>query len=283
MSESSIKLQPNKTTLAYLNNVQVMGILNITPDSFSDGGKFAHFDSALRQVELMIENGVNIIDIGGESTRPGAVDVSEKDEIVRVIPLLKAIKSRFDTCVSIDTSKAVVMSEAITYGADMINDVRALQNQGCLDVIAQSDVSVCLMHMKGMPRTMQENPQYKNIIDDILSFFVQRIKNCEQKGIKKERLILDPGFGFGKTLEHNYQMLAQFSLFKKLNLPLLAGTSRKSMLGHLLNRDVDQRLAGSLTTAIVAVQQGASIIRVHDVAETVDAIKILTAVAQYKV
>jgi len=283
MSESSIKLQPNKTTLAYLNNVQVMGILNITPDSFSDGGKFAHFDSALRQVELMIENGVNIIDIGGESTRPGAVDVSEKDEIARVIPLLKAIKSRFDTCVSIDTSKAVVMSEAITYGADMINDVRALQNQGCLDVIAQSDVSVCLMHMKGMPRTMQENPQYKNIIDDILSFFVQRIKNCEQKGIKKERLILDPGFGFGKTLEHNYQMLAQFSLFKKLNLPLLAGTSRKSMLGHLLNRDVDQRLAGSLTTAIVAVQQGASIIRVHDVAETVDAIKILTAVAQYKV
>ena len=289
MSESSLKIQPNQpsqpnqSALTQLNNVQVMGIVNVTPDSFSDGGKFAHFDSALRKVELMLENGVDIIDIGGESTRPGAIDVSEKDEIARVIPLLKAIKSRFDTCVSIDTSKATVMSEAINYGADMINDVRALQNEDCLDVIAQSNVSVCLMHMQGMPRTMQENPHYKNIINDILIFFEQRIRNCEQKGIKKERLILDPGFGFGKTLEHNYQMLAQLSLFKKLNLPLLVGTSRKSMLGQLLNRDVSQRLAGSLTTAIVAVQQGASIIRVHDVAETIDAMKILTAVAQYKV
>ena len=282
MSQSAIKIQPDQATLTHLNNVQVMGILNVTPDSFSDGGKFSHFDRAFRQVELMIENGVDIIDIGGESTRPGAIDVSEKDEIARVIPLLKAIKSRFDTCVSIDTSKATVMSEAITYGADMINDVRALQNEDCLDVIAQSNVSVCLMHMQGMPRTMQENPHYKNIINDILIFFEQRIRNCEQKGIKKERLILDPGFGFGKTLEHNYQMLAQLSLFKKLNLPLLVGTSRKSMLGQLLNRDVSQRLAGSLTTAIVAVQQGASIIRVHDVAETIDAIKILTEVAKYK-
>jgi len=287
MSDNSIKKQADQTELTHLththlNDVQVMGILNVTPDSFSDGGKFSHFDSALKQVESMVENGVDIIDIGGESTRPGAVDVSDKDEVARVIPLLKAIKSRFDTCVSIDTSKAVVMSEAITYGADMINDVRALQNEGCIDVITQSDVSVCLMHMQGMPRTMQENPQYKNIFNDIISFFVHRIECCEQKGINKERLILDPGFGFGKTVEHNYQMLAQFSMFKKLNLPLLAGTSRKSMLGHLLNRDVEQRLAGSLTTAIVAVQQGASIIRVHDVAETVDAIKILTAVAQYQ-
>jgi len=282
MSDNLIKEQADQAKLTNLNNVQVMGILNITPDSFSDGGKFVHFDSALKQVELMVENGVDIIDIGGESTRPGAVDVSEKDEVSRVIPLLKAIKSRFDTRVSIDTSKAVVMSEAITYGADMINDVCALQNEGCIDVIARSDVSVCLMHMQGMPRTMQENPQYEDIINDILNFFVQRIENCEQKGIIKERLILDPGFGFGKTLEHNYQMLAQFSLFKKLNLPLLAGTSRKSMLGNLLNREVEHRLAGSLTTAIVAVQQGASIIRVHDVAETVDAMKILSAVAQYK-
>jgi len=276
----SISLQSSQQSLTSLNQVQVMGILNVTPDSFSDGGKFSHFDTALRQVEYMIENGVNIIDIGGESTRPGAVDVNEKDELARVIPLLKAIKSRFDISVSIDTSKAVVMSEAITYGANIINDVRALQNDGCLDVIAQSDVLVCLMHMQGMPRTMQESPYYENIINDILRFFEERIKNCKQRGISKERLILDPGFGFGKTLAHNYQMLAQFSLFKKLNLPLLAGTSRKSMLGHLLNRDVDQRLAGSLASAIVAVQQGASIIRVHDVAETVDAIKVLTAVAQ---
>jgi len=285
MSENFINLQSNpsqlyQAALTHLNNVQVMGILNVTPDSFSDGGKFSQFDKALKQVELMLENGVDIIDIGGESTRPGAVDVSEKDEVARVIPLLKAIKSRFNTKVSIDTSKAVVMNEAITYGADIINDVRALQNEGCLDVIAQSDVSVCLMHMKGMPRTMQENPRYENIVDDILRFFQQRIDSCKQKGIKPERLILDPGFGFGKTLEHNYQVLAQFSLFQKLNLPLLAGTSRKSMIGDLLNRNVESRLAGSLTTAIIAVQQGASIIRVHDVAETVDAMKVLIAVAQ---
>jgi dihydropteroate synthase len=275
-------IQPNQTLLKNLENVQVMGILNVTPDSFSDGGKFSHFDNALKQVELMINNGVDIIDIGGESTRPGAIDVSIKDEITRVIPLLRAIKSRFNISVSIDTSKAEVMKEAIINDANMINDVRALQNIGCLDVIAQSNVLVCLMHMKGMPRTMQENPQYENIIDDILSFFVQRIDECEKKGIKKERIILDPGFGFGKTLKHNYQMLSQFSLFKKLDLPLLSGTSRKSMLGHLLNRDVDKRLAGSLATGIIAVQQGANIIRVHDVAETVDAIKVLKEVAQYE-
>ena len=282
MSESSIKIQSNYPALAHLNNVQVMGILNVTPDSFSDGGRFSNVVNALQQVELMIASGVDIIDIGGESTRPGAVDVSEKDEITRVIPLLKAIKSRFDVAVSIDTSKAGVMAEAITHGANMINDVRALQNKGCLDVVAQSDIQVCLMHMQGMPRTMQEKPHYKNIIEDIISFFVQRIESCEQKGIQKHRLILDPGFGFGKTLEHNYQILADFDQFKKLNLPLLVGVSRKSMLGNLLNRDVEQRLSGSLTAGMVAVQQGASIIRVHDVPETVDAIKVLTAVARYK-
>jgi dihydropteroate synthase len=281
MSQNFINTNQSKeSTLTHLKNVQIMGILNVTPDSFSDGGKFAQYDRALKQVEFMAENGVDIIDIGGESTRPGAVDVSEKDEIERVIPLLKAIKSRFDICVSIDTSKAIVMEEAITFGANMINDVRALQNTGCLDVVAKSDVAVCLMHMKGLPRTMQESPQYDNVINEIIAFFEQRIVSCNQKGIESKRIILDPGFGFGKTLEHNYQMLAQFSLLKKLNLPLLAGTSRKSMIGGLLNRDVEQRLAGSLTTAILAVQQGASIIRVHDVAETVDAVKILTAVAQ---
>jgi len=275
-------MRPIQEPLINFNQVQVMGILNITPDSFSDGGQFSNFNQALKQVELMIESGADIIDIGGESTRPGAVDVSEKDEISRVIPLLKAIKSRFDVTVSIDTSKAGVMSEAIMHGADIINDVRALQNTGCLDVVAQSDVLVCLMHMQGMPRSMQENPHYKDIINDILSFFEQRIECCEQKGIVKERLILDPGFGFGKSLEHNYQILSCFAEFNQLNLPLLAGVSRKSMLGSLLNRDVGQRLAGSLTAAIVAVQQGASIIRVHDVPETVDAIKILKTVAQYK-
>lgn len=281
MLENSMNTKQNQSMLMHLEQVQVMGILNVTPDSFSDGGKFSNFDNALKQVELMLNDGVDIIDIGGESTRPGAVDVTTEDELSRVIPLLQAIKSRFDISVSIDTSKSEVMSEAIIHGANMINDVRALQNDGCIDVVAQSEVPVCLMHMKGMPRSMQENPQYISVIDDILSFFEQRIKACEQQGISKQRLILDPGFGFGKNLEHNYQMLAKFSAFKKFDLPLLSGTSRKSMLGALLNRDVEHRLSGSLTSAIVAVQQGASIIRVHDVAETVDAMKVLKEVAQH--
>jgi dihydropteroate synthase len=261
---------------------QVMGILNVTPDSFSDGGKFATFDKALAQVEQMILDGVDIIDIGGESTRPGAVDVSEEDELARVIPLLKVIKSKFDIKVSIDTSKAEVMSQAIAHGADIINDVRALQNEGCLTVLAKSKVPICLMHMQGLPRSMQENPQYDDVIGDIKQFFIERIQVCEQAGINRERLILDPGFGFGKTLEQNYQLLAQLHQFSDLGLPLLSGTSRKSMIGNLLARNVNERLAGSLTTAIIAAQQNASIIRVHDVKETVDALKVLSITAKYQ-
>jgi len=268
--------------LMYRHRAQVMGILNVTPDSFSDGGKFASFDNALKQVEQMINDGVDIIDIGGESTRPGAVDVSEADELTRVIPLLKAIKANFTIKVSIDTSKAQVMSQAIAHGADIINDVRALQNEGCLAVLAKSDVPVCLMHMQGMPRTMQENPQYNDLIDDIKQFFNERIKACEDAGIKRERIILDPGFGFGKTLEQNYQLLAQLHQFDDLGLPLLSGTSRKSMIGNLLQRNVDERLAGSLTTAIIAAQKNASIIRVHDVKETVDALNVLSMTAKYQ-
>lgn len=261
---------------------QVMGILNVTPDSFSDGGKFATFDKALAQVEQMILDGVDIIDIGGESTRPGAVEVSEEDELARIIPLLKAIKANFDIKVSIDTSKAEVMSQAIAHGADIINDVRALQNEGCLAVLAKSDVPICLMHMQGLPRSMQDNPQYDDVIADIKQFFIDRIQVCEQAGINRERLILDPGFGFGKTLEQNYQLLAQLHQFSDLGLPLLSGTSRKSMIGNLLARKVDERLAGSLTTAIIAAQQNASIIRVHDVKETVDALKVLSITAKYQ-
>ncbi|WP_448246476.1 dihydropteroate synthase [Thalassotalea agariperforans] len=264
---------------SFIQMPKVMGILNVTPDSFSDGGKFFNTNDALTQVEQMIEQGASIIDIGGESTRPGAVEVSIHDEINRVIPLLKAIKQRFNIQVSIDTSKAQVMAEAIAYDADIINDVRALQNEGCLDVLAQSNVPVCLMHMQGLPRTMQVAPKYENLIEDIKSFFEQRIWACEQAGINKKRIILDPGFGFGKTLEQNYQLLAHLSAFDCFKLPLLSGTSRKSMIGNLLNRPVDERLAGSLTTAIVAAQQGASIIRVHDVKETVDALKVLQVLA----
>ncbi len=263
-------------------NVQVMGILNVTPDSFSDGGKFATFDNALKQVEQMISDGVDIVDIGGESTRPGAVDVSETDELARVIPLLKAIKAKFTIKVSIDTSKAEVMSQAIACGADIINDVRALQNEGCLAVLAKSDIPVCLMHMQGMPRTMQQNPHYDDVINEIKQFFIERIKVCEDAGIKRERIMLDPGFGFGKTLEQNYQLLAQLHQFSELKLPVLSGTSRKSMIGNLLQRNVDERLAGSLTTAIIAAQQNASIVRVHDVKETVDALKVLAVTARYQ-
>ncbi len=265
-----------------LSTPKVMGILNVTPDSFSDGGRFAQLDTALKQTEQMITDGADIIDIGGESTRPGALEVSLADELARVIPLLKAIKSRFEVIVSIDTSKAAVMSEALAYGADIINDVRALQNEGCLDVLAKTDVPICLMHMQGLPRTMQATTQYNHLLEDISDFFRQRIAACQQAGIKQQRLILDPGFGFGKTLEQNYQLLANFSQFKTFNLPLLSGTSRKSMIGNLLERSVEERLAGSLTTAIIAAQQGANIIRVHDVKETVDAMKVLQATKQYQ-
>jgi dihydropteroate synthase len=272
-------MNPNNT-IDY-QAIKIMGILNVTPDSFSDGGKFINATDALFQVEKMVNNGADIIDIGGESTRPGAVDVDEGDELDRVIPLLKAIKKNFTVEVSIDTSKSVVMEEAIIHGADIINDVRALQNKGCLSVVAKSDLPVCLMHMQGLPRTMQNSPKYDNLIIDIKEFFNQRIHACINAGIARERIILDPGFGFGKTVAQNYQLLNQLSQFKSLGLPILSGTSRKSMIGNLLSCDVNERLAGSLATAIIAMQQGASIIRVHDVKETTDALNILKATNNY--
>jgi len=262
-----------------ISKPQVMGILNVTPDSFSDGGHFNSINNALAQAEQMIIDGATIIDIGGESTRPGAKDVAEHDEIERVIPVLKAIKQHFDVVVSIDTSKAKVMREALEHGAGIINDVRALQNENCLATVAQFEVAICLMHMQGLPRSMQNSPHYNNLFDDIILFFEQRILACQKVGIKKEQLIIDPGFGFGKTLEQNYQLLTDMNKFMQLGLPMLAGLSRKSMIGNLLNRDVDERLAGSLTTAILAAQQGAKIIRVHDVKETVDALKVLDKVS----
>jgi len=261
--------------------IKIMGILNVTPDSFSDGGKFIHTDKALSQVEKMINDGATIIDIGGESTRPGAEEVSAPDEINRVIPLLKAIKQNFNVDVSIDTSKAIVMEEAITHGANIINDVRALQNEGCLAAVVNSNLPICLMHMQGLPRTMQHAPQYNDLIDNIKRFFNERIDACINAGIDRKRLILDPGFGFGKTLAQNYQLLNQLSTFTDLGLPILSGTSRKSMLGNLLSCKVNERLAGSITTAIIAMQQGASIIRVHDVKETVDALSVLKATHNY--
>lgn len=279
IKENAVRNQLNcPNSVLDLATPQVMGILNVTPDSFSDGGKFANFEPALAQVQRMITDGATIIDIGGESTRPGAAEVSEADELARVIPVLEAIKERFNVLVSIDTSKAKVMSAAIAAGADIINDVRALQNDGCLAAVANSNIPVCIMHMQGLPRTMQNSPSYDDVITEIIVFFQQRIDACISAGIARERIILDPGFGFGKTLEQNFHLLAHLSKFSVLDLPILAGMSRKSMIGNLLNRDVEQRLAGSISTAIIAAQQGAHIIRVHDVQETVDALTILKAV-----
>jgi dihydropteroate synthase len=254
-----------------------MGILNVTPDSFSDGGHFNHLDAALRQAEKMVLGGASIIDIGGESTRPGADPVSEGEELERVVPVIEAMFRQFDVLLSIDTSKAKVMTEAAKAGADMINDVCALQQPGALAAAAKTGLPVCLMHMQGEPRTMQIAPEYANVVDDVLAFLAERIAVCAGAGIPKCRVIVDPGFGFGKTVEHNFSLLANLKRFQSLGTPVLAGLSRKSMLGAVTGKPVEQRLAASLAGALLAVQGGASILRVHDVPETTDAIKILTA------
>jgi dihydropteroate synthase len=259
--------------------VQVMGILNVTPDSFSDGGRFDVLDTALRHVRKMLEDGVDIVDIGGESTRPGAMPISVQQELDRVIPVIEAIRQHSDVAISIDTSKPGVMKAAVEAGVDMINDVCALQEEGGLEVCADLSVPVCLMHMKGLPRTMQQEPQYQDVVEDILQFFVERITACQQAGIARERLIIDPGFGFGKTFIHNFDLLKRLGEFSLLNLPILAGISRKSMIGTLLdNRPVDERLYGSVAAAVIAAMKGARIVRVHDVKATVDAIRVVNAI-----
>jgi dihydropteroate synthase len=264
-----------------LTTPQVMGIVNITPDSFSDGGKYHQLESALRHVESMIEAGTAIIDIGGESTRPGAADVNVEKELARVIPVIAAIRQRFDCWISIDTSKALVMTEAVNAGADLINDVRALQEVGALDAAAKANVPICLMHMQGQPRTMQSDPHYVDLITDVNRFFNERIQACEQYGIARQQLILDPGFGFGKTMAHNYQLLAQLEQFHQFGLPLLAGMSRKSMISKLLNKPPMDCVAGSLACATIAAMKGAQIIRVHDAQETIDVIQVCNIVANY--
>ncbi|RSD29687.1 dihydropteroate synthase [Vibrio pectenicida] len=261
-----------------LSTPQVMGILNVTPDSFSDGGKFNSLDLAILQAKKMVESGVSIIDVGGESTRPGAPDVSLEDELARVIPVIKAIRAQFDVWISIDTSKAEVMRQAVEAGADMINDVRALQEPGALEVAAVSGVPICLMHMQGQPRTMQANPQYQDLLTDVGNFLQERIAACEAKGIDRNQLILDPGFGFGKTLEHNYHILANLERFHEFGLPILAGMSRKSMLFKLLDKAPADCVAASVTCATVAAMKGTQIIRVHDFEQTLDAMKVVSMV-----
>ncbi|PSV24927.1 dihydropteroate synthase [Photobacterium kishitanii] len=271
----------SKSKTLDLTTPQVMGIVNITPDSFSDGGKYNQLESALRHVESMIAAGTAIIDIGGESTRPGAADVNLEMELARVIPVIEAIRQRFDCWISIDTSKAQVMTEAVNAGADLINDVRALQEAGALEAAAKANVPICLMHMQGQPRTMQSDPNYVDLITDVNQFLHERIQACEQYGITRQQLVLDPGFGFGKTMAHNYQLLAQFEQFHQFGLPLLAGMSRKSMISQLLNIPPSDCLAGSLACATIAAMKGAQIIRVHDAKETIDVVKICNMVANY--
>ncbi|MGH1374256.1 MAG: dihydropteroate synthase [Cellvibrionaceae bacterium] len=267
-----------------LSSPKVMGILNATPDSFSDGGRFVRsgqldLDSALFQVEDMISAGVDLIDVGGESTRPGAKAVSIEEELQRVIPLIGAISSRFDVIVSVDTSTPRVMSEAAASGAGLINDVRALQREGALNAAAATGLPVCLMHMQGSPKTMQNKPSYESLIEEVTAFFNDRVAQLVEVGMDPSQILIDPGFGFGKTTDHNLQLLRRLSEFERLGLPLLIGVSRKSMFGEILGRDVNERLAGSLAAALIAAQSGARIIRVHDVRETVDVLKLWNAVA----
>jgi len=264
-----------------LSTPQVMGILNVTPDSFSDGGQFSKIDNALLKATAMVNEGATIIDIGGESTRPGASDVSLQEELDRVIPIIAKISTSLDCMISIDTSKALVMREAVNAGAHIINDVRALQEDGALQTAVDVNVPVCLMHMQGAPRSMQNAPLYENLLAEVEGFLLDRVQTCVNAGIKKDNIILDLGFGFGKSIDNNFELLAATKQFVTLGYPILTGVSRKSMFGQLLNREVNERLAGSLAGALIAIQQGSQIIRVHDVAETVDIIKVQQEVASF--
>lgn len=259
----------------------VMGILNVTPDSFSDGGKFSSFELACKHADEMVAQGAKIIDIGGESTRPGAADVSVADELARVIPLVEYVAKHHDVWISVDTSKPEVMHQAVNAGAHLINDVRALMEPGALEIAAQLNVPICLMHMQGEPRSMQSAPEYQDVVADVFEFLTERILACLDAGIPREHLLIDPGFGFGKTLEHNYELLAKLETFAQFELPILIGLSRKSMIGNLLGRPTSERLAGSLAGAMIAAQKGAHIIRVHDVPETMDMLKVLQATQAY--
>jgi len=260
-----------------LSHPHVMGILNVTPDSFSDGGKHNELIQALTHANEMINAGATIIDVGGESTRPGAAEVSVQQELDRVMPVVEAIAQRFEVWISVDTSKADVIRESARAGAHIINDIRSLQEPGALAAAAETGLPVCLMHMQGEPKTMQQAPQYQNILHDVDAFFVEHIARCEAAGIKKSQLLLDPGFGFGKNLTHNYQLLAHLADYHHFGLPLLVGMSRKSMVGQLLNVGPTQRLTGRLACAVIAAMQGAHILRVHDVKETVEAMRVVEA------
>ena len=274
-----MKLYANNKCLD-LSFPQIMGILNFTPDSFSDSGQFFSLDKALFQVEKMLKEGATIIDIGGESTRPMAEEVPETEELQRVIPLVEAVQKRFDCWISVDTSKAIVMQEAAKVGMDLINDIRALREPGALEIAGQLNLPTCIMHMQGQPRTMQTNPHYDDVVQDVYQFLETRTQACLEAGIAKENIIWDMGFGFGKTVQHNYKLLQQLAQFCKSGYPILAGLSRKSMIGAVLDKPVTERVVGSVAGALIAAQNGATILRVHDVAATADALKVWQATQQ---
>ena len=255
----------------------VMGILNVTPDSFSDGGSYDDHQTALNHALTMLEQGADIIDIGGESTRPGADHVAKETELERVMPVLESLRALTDACISVDTSTPVVMKQAASAGCDLINDVRSLTRADALSVAASTSLPVCLMHMQGEPKTMQENPCYENLIDEICAFFTERITVCEEAGIDRQRLILDPGFGFGKTPEHNLMLINRLGQLDTFELPILVGLSRKSTISKIAGSDESLK-AGSIAGALLAVTSGAKIVRVHDVKETVAALKIATSI-----
>lgn len=263
-----------------MSRCHVMGILNVTPDSFSDGGKFNSRDAALDRARQMVADGAAFIDVGGESTRPGAAPVSLQEELDRVCPVVEAIASELDTVISVDTSSPEVMAETARLGAGLINDVRALQRSGAPEAAAAAGIPVCVMHIQGEPDTMQDRPEYRNVRREVSSFLTERMRVAEQAGVLPENIVLDPGFGFGKSLEHNLQLLASMEQLHILGHPLLIGISRKSMLGKITGREVDERLPASIAAATIAAMKGASIVRVHDVRETVDAVRVVAAMKE---
>lgn len=269
-----------------ISRVHVMGILNVTPDSFSDGGRyFSHrdgLDKALARARVMLDEGATLIDVGGESTRPGATPVSEQEEMDRVLPVVERIAQEMDVVISVDTSTPALMAAAGDLGAGMINDVRALLRPGAVDAVAKSSMAVCLMHMQGAPLSMQEAPKYDSVVDEVLVFLRERVALCKAAGIEANRICLDPGFGFGKTLDHNLWLMNSLENVQLDDLPLLVGTSRKSMIDGVLDKPVDQRLSGGLAAVACAVMKGAKIVRVHDVSETVDVVKMTEAILNAK-
>jgi dihydropteroate synthase len=258
-----------------------MGVINVTPDSFSDGGRFLAAESAVAHGLRLLEEGAAILDIGGESTRPGAAPVSPEEEIRRVVPVVERLHQAAPTAIiSVDTSKPEVIREVLAAGAGLINDVRALTEPGALEAVAASDCAICLMHMKGDPRTMQHAPSYVDVVQEVKAFLQERVQSCRAAGVARERLVIDPGFGFGKTLAHNLELLRGLKELTAGELPMLVGLSRKSIVGTLTGRSAGERVAGSIALAVMAALQGARIIRAHDVAATVDALKVVTAVTQ---